>query len=195
MSRLAPSGKPHMPGVAVFCGARAGSDPAYGREAVRLGRELAARNLRLVFGGGSTGLMGALAETVQLAGGPLAGIVPKDIFVKDVTEGADFLFTTESLRERKSLMRANADVLVALAGGIGTLDEIIDALAERQLGGHRKEIILVNTLDCWMPLLGVLDAFVSSGFAAPRDRDLISVVADAEEAVDRIDRVLGTGAT
>lgn len=184
------TGEDHPPGVAVFCGARPGNDPAYAKDAAQLGRALAERGLRLIFGGGETGLMGAAAAAVQDAGGTLAGIVPQGVFEDGVPHGADHLVTVQSLRERKSLMRANAEIFVALAGGIGTLDELVEATMERQLSQHRKEIILVNTKGCWDPFLAALEDLVTRGFVAEGFPEVLTVVADAEEAAEAIDRIL-----
>ena len=174
----------------MFCGARPGNDPAYLEDARLLGRAIAARGLRLIFGGGDTGLMGAAARAVQDGGGTLAGIVPRGTFEEGVPSGAGHLLTVQSLRERKSLMRANAEVFVVLAGGIGTLDELAEATMERQLGQHRKEIILVNTKGCWNPFLALLDDLVARGFVAEGFPTILQVVASAEDAVMAIDRIL-----
>ena len=184
------TGEDHPPGVAVFCGSRPGNDPAYVADAAVLGRALAERGLRLIFGGGETGLMGAVAGALREAGGTLAGIVPKGVFDEGVPSGAEHLFTVQSLPERKSLMRANAEIFVILAGGIGTLDELVEATMERQLAQHSKEIILVNTEGCWNTFLAVLDDLVARGFVAKGFPEALTVVANAEEAVEAIDRVL-----
>ena len=180
----------HPPGVAVFCGARPGNHPAYAAEARKLGSALARRRLRLLFGGGTTGLMGAVAEAVQAGAGPLAGIVPAGVFAEDVPRGAGHLLAVQSLRERKSVLRANADILVALAGGIGTLDEVVEAAMERQLDRHRKEIILVDTRGCWQPLLALLDDMVDRGFLAAEFPGTLHLAGDAGEAMVLIDRFL-----
>ena len=184
------TGEDHPPGIAVFCGARSGSDPAYAQDAAKLGRVLAERGLRLIFGGGETGLMGATAAAVQDAGGTLVGILPAGVFDEGVPSGADHLLTVQSLRERKSLMRANAEIFVALAGGVGTLDELVEATMERQLAQHRKEIILVNTKGCWNAFLATLDDLVGRGFVSKDFPEVLTVVEDAEEAAAAIDRIL-----
>ena len=184
------TGEDHPPGIAVFCGARPGNDPAYAEDAAKLGRILAERGLRLIFGGGQTGLMGAAAAAVQDAGGTLAGIVPSGVFDEGVPSGADHLLTVQSLRERKSLMRANAEIFIVLAGGIGTLDELVEATMERQLDQHRKEIILVNTKGCWNGFLAALDDLVERGFVSEGFPEVLTVVGDAEEAANAIDRIL-----
>ncbi len=184
------TGEDHPPGVAVFCGARPGNDPVYVEDAARIGRALAARGLRLIFGGGETGLMGAVSAAVLEAGGTLAGFVPKGVFDDGVPSGVGYMYTVQSLRERKSLMRANAEIFLVLPGGVGSLDELVEALMERQLGRHGKEIVLVNTGGCWTPFLALLDHLAAEGFVGEDFPGVLTVAKDAEDAIRAIDRIL-----
>ncbi len=181
---------PHPPGVAVFCGARNGATGVFLKEAETLGRGLAERRLRLVFGGGDTGLMGALAAAADAAGGEMLGVVPEGVFDTGIPPGARHIVTVPSLRERKALMRVNADILLALAGGIGTLDEVVESLVERQLGRHRKPIVLVDTNGCWDELGAVIEAMVRRGFVEDGAMDMLTMAADAADALTQIDRLL-----
>lgn len=191
MARIATDPKcPHPPGVAVFCGARTGASKVFLREAETLGRGLAKRRLRVVFGGGDTGLMGALAAAVDTAGGEMLGVVPEDVFTTGIPPGARHIVTVPSLRERKALMRVNADILLAMAGGIGTLDEVVESLVERQLGRHRKPIVLMDSDGCWDELGAVIEAMVKRGFVEPSAMGMLTMAANADDALAHIDRLL-----
>lgn len=180
----------HPPGVAVFCGAHAGNDAMYVRDAEILGRGLAERRLRLVYGGGNAGIMGALADALHAHGGTSLGVVPEGMFAAGVESGADNLITAPNMRERKALMRANADILMALPGGIGTLDEIIESAVERQLGIHEKPVILVDTGGFWDPLFDTLIALVETGFLEATLPPVLILADGAEDALQRVDRLL-----
>lgn len=187
---IADPANPHPPGVAVFCGAHDGANPTYLLEAGTLARGLAKRNLRLVFGGGDTGLMGAMAAAMDEAGGSMLGVVPELVFDTGIPPGARHIVTVPSLRERKALMRANADILLALAGGIGTLDEVVESLVERQLERHFKPIVLVDTDGCWDELFQVITAMVKRGFVETKVFDMLTMATDAADALTQIDRLL-----
>ncbi len=190
MQRQSFSGNPHPLGVAVFCGARGGIDPVHVREAELLGRGIAERGLRLVYGGGSTGLMGAAAAAALGAGGEVLGVIPEGVFESGVSAGAKHIVTAPNLRERKALMRANSDALLALAGGVGTLDEIVESLMERQLHRHQKPIILVNTGDYWSELYDLLLLMVEKGFLDPSVPTVLALAKDARDALRQVERLV-----
>jgi len=156
-------------GVCVYCGSGKGLNPAYAVAARKLGKALADHNLRLVYGGGSLGLMGEVARATLGGGGKVTGIIPdflgaREMMLKDVDE----LIVVESMHVRKQLMFDRADAFVALPGGIGTLEELVEQLTWSQLGRHRKPIVIANIEGFWDPFLKLLehmkgDTFIRSG--------------------------------
>ncbi|ADJ23886.1 conserved hypothetical protein [Hyphomicrobium denitrificans ATCC 51888] len=156
-------------GVCVYCGSGKGLNPAYAVAARKLGKALADHNLRLVYGGGSLGLMGEVARATLGGGGKVTGIIPdflgaREMMLKDVDE----LIVVESMHVRKQLMFDRADAFVALPGGIGTLEELVEQLTWSQLGRHTKPIVIANIEGFWDPFLKLLehmkgDTFIRSG--------------------------------
>ena len=151
--------------VCVYCGSSAGVDPAFAAAASGLGKILADNHIRLIFGGGSIGLMGALARAVLAHGGAVTGVIP-DFLVNSEHKlaGAQEIVVTRDMHERKRVMFERADAFVALPGGIGTLEELIEQLTWAQLGRHRKPILLANIVGFWDPLLELLDHMNALGF-------------------------------
>ncbi len=144
--------------VCVYCGSGPGTNPKFVESARTLGRILAENNLRLVYGGGSIGLMGALANSVIDHGGQVTGIIPE--FLKDrelMFRRAQEIVVTRDLHERKRLMFERADAFVALPGGVGTLEELVEQLTWAQLGRHKKPILLANIERFWDPLCTLFD--------------------------------------
>ena len=148
--------------VAVFCGSRTGSDPAHAAAARELGTAIGRRGWRLVYGGGDVGLMGVTARSAQAAGGPVLGIIPQRLLDREVgkVDLSELRITTTMFDRKQQLIEA-ADAFVALPGGLGTLDEILDAVTLRQLGYHAKPILLVDLGGFWQPCRAVFDQFVS----------------------------------
>lgn len=131
--------------VCVFCGSQYGADPAYRSAATRLGEALGAAGVTLIYGGGHVGLMGAVADATMAAGGEVIGIIPTRLLEREVGHRAiTELITTGDMFERKQRMIDRADGFVALPGGLGTLDELLDVVTLRQLGYHDKPIVLIN---------------------------------------------------
>ncbi|MGI6852846.1 TIGR00730 family Rossman fold protein [Mesorhizobium sp. 1B3] len=154
--------------VCVYCGSSPGQDDAYVRSGQALGRAIAAAGLRLVYGGGTKGIMGAVADGVIRAGGKVTGIIPRFLISKEATEAAlsrlDELVITENMHERKHTMFEKSDAFVALPGGIGTVEEIVEIMTWAQLGRHRKPIVFVNVRGFWNPMLALLDHMRTEGF-------------------------------
>lgn len=143
--------------VCVFCGSGNGSEPIFLDSAEMLGRLMAENGIRLVYGGGSHGLMGAVARSVLGHGGHVTGIIPHFLKNKEIMlEGAQEMIVTNDMHERKRLMFEKADAFVALPGGIGTLEEVVEQLTWAQLGQHNKPILLANIAGFWKPLLVLL---------------------------------------
>jgi uncharacterized protein (TIGR00730 family) len=165
--------------VCVFCGSATGADPAYALAAREFGRELAARKLGLVYGGGRVGLMGELATAALAAGGEVVGVIPhalahKEIALAECTE----LIVVDTMHQRKALMADRADAFVALPGGFGTCDELFEIITWAQLGIHRKPVGLLNVNGFFTPLLAWLDHVVGEGLLKPAHRELL-LTADA----------------
>ena len=154
-----------MKRVLVFCGSSPGRLPEYSERAAALGRLLAERELELVYGGASVGLMGTLADAVLAAGGTTIGVIPTRLVELEVAHAhLTKLHVVESMHERKALMSELSDAVIVLPGGTGTLDEFFELFTWRQLGLHRKPIGLLDVADYWKPLLAFLDHAVDERF-------------------------------
>jgi uncharacterized protein (TIGR00730 family) len=151
--------------ICVFCGSSTGSSPVHAAAAAGLGTALADAGLRLVYGAGDVGLMGAVARAAMTAGGQTLGVIPAHLVRREVRSRplADCV-VTETMHERKKVMFMNADAIIALPGGPGTLDELFEVLTWRQLGLHAKPVLLLNVEGYWDPLLALLAHVVEQGF-------------------------------
>ncbi|MEM6663639.1 MAG: TIGR00730 family Rossman fold protein [Pseudomonadota bacterium] len=177
--------------VCLYCGSRPGDDPEFTQAAKSLGRELAARGHRLVYGAGDVGLMGEAARAAQESGGAVTGVIPQHLVDMEVGKSdLDEYIVTENMHERKMAMFNRADAVVALPGGPGTLDELIEVLTWRQLRLHAKPLIVINTNGYWNPLLALLRHTVDHGFADRSMLGFISPVATPEAAVSKIEDAL-----
>ncbi|MEO0813187.1 MAG: TIGR00730 family Rossman fold protein [Myxococcota bacterium] len=170
--------------LCVFCGARDGGDPAYGECAEELGRAIAMRGWRLVYGAGNVGLMGRVARSTQEAGGETLGVIPEHLLghesgKRDLTT----FIVTETMHERKKVMFMNADAIAVLPGGAGSLDEFFEVLTWRQLGLHNKPIFVINAGGYWTPLKTLLTHVCDSSFA---DRSLLEMAT----FVDSVDALM-----
>jgi uncharacterized protein (TIGR00730 family) len=160
-----------MKSVCVFCGSSFGIDPVYREAAIAFGVELARRDLRLVYGGGNIGLMGALADAVLEAGSEVVGVIPKAMVDKEVAHrGITELIVVTTMQQRKAKMAELADAFVALPGGFGTFDEFCEVLSWAQLGVHAKPCGLLNVAGYYDPLLALFDRAVGEGFLRPEHR-------------------------
>ncbi len=167
---------PPIRAVAVFCGSRSGTDPAYAAAAAALGRGLAEAGTGLVYGGGKIGLMGVLADAALAAGGQVTGVIPAFLMRLEVAhDGLPRLLTTDSMHARKQRMFELADAFVALPGGLGTLDEIIEIITWRQLRLHDKPVLLCDVAGSAAPLVAAVEAMIVRGFADPATRGLFEV--------------------
>ncbi len=154
--------------VCVYCGSSPGRDDVYVDAGLRLGQNLAGAGLRLVYGGGTKGIMGAVARGATEAGGKVTGIIPGFLLNREATAPAlaqlDETVVTENMHERKHLMFERSDAFIALPGGIGTLEEIVEIMTWSQLGHHRKPIVFANIAGFWTPMLALLDHMRAEGF-------------------------------
>jgi uncharacterized protein (TIGR00730 family) len=174
--------------VCVFCSSAGGLPEEYRSAARELGRELAGRGHRLVYGGGNVGLMGEVARSVHAHGGTVVGVIPQGLVDRELAyDPADELVVTETLRERKAEMDARADAFVALPGGFGTLEELLEVLTLRQLRLHDRPIVLVNVAGYWDPFLAMVEDMVAQGFAPLGEGALFQVAKTAAEAVDLVE--------
>lgn len=154
--------------ICVYCGSSPGADAAYMEAGLAVGRAIAEAGLRLVYGGGTKGIMGAVAEGTRRAGGKVTGIIPRFLITKEATEAAlkrlDELIVTDNMHQRKHIMFEKSDAFVALPGGIGTVEEIVEIMTWGQLGHHRKPIVFGNVKGFWDPMMTMLDHMRAEGF-------------------------------
>lgn len=173
--------------ICVYCGSSPGKSPLHVEAGRRLGNAIADAGLRLVYGGGARGIMGAVATGAMEAGGKVTGIIPEFLMNKEATEDAlaqlDELVTTEDMHQRKHIMFEKSDAFVALPGGIGTLEEIVEIMTWAQLGRHAKPIVFANLDGFWDPMVSLLDHMKAQGFihSAANVRPLV---------LDRVDDVV-----
>jgi len=177
--------------VCVYCGSRAGADPAYTAEAEALGRAIAGEGWRLVYGAGDVGLMGSVARSAQAAGADTFGVIPQHLVDWEVgkTDLTRFI-VTETMHERKKVMLMNADAVVVMPGGAGSLDEFFEVLTWRQLRLHAKPIVLMNVAGYWDPLLALMDHVVAQNFADSSLLGFVQTRASAAEVTDTLRRAL-----
>lgn len=173
--------------LCVFCGSNTGAKPAYTEAAQTLGRLLAGREITLVYGGGKVGLMGTVADAALQAGGKVTGVIPQSLVEKEVDHtGLTELHVVGSMHERKALMADLSDGFIALAGGMGTLDELFEILTWAQLGFHAKPIGLVNTLGYYDHLLAFLQNALAEGFVRDAHLQTLLVEREAERLFQRM---------
>lgn len=192
MQKKAPTKKPAsstrgIKNVCVYCGSGKGTNPAYAAAARILGRDLAKHGIGLVYGAGGLGLMGEVARATLEAGGRVTGIIPAFLSEKEhMLKEADELIVTADMHERKQLMFERSDAFVALPGGIGTLEELVEQLTWSQLGRHNKPIVVANIASFWTPFINLLshmkeEAFIRAGLDVS-----FTVVDDARKIVPAI---------
>ena len=169
--------------LCVYCGSSPGTDPAFVEAARSFGKILAENDIRLIYGGGSVGLMGALAEAVIENGGTATGIIPEFITRRErPRQLAHELIVTRDMHERKQKMFERADGFIALPGGIGTLEELVEQLTWVQLGRHKKPILIANINNYWDPLLTLIDHMRAVKFV-PSALNVDFLVADRVEDI------------
>ena len=175
-----------MKRIAVYCGSSPGKNPAYMEAAVSLGKVLADRNITLVYGGGSVGLMGILARAVVEQGGNVIGVIPKAIAEMEVayTDLQD-LRIVDDMHSRKALMADLADAFIALPGGLGTLEELMEILTWSQLGFHQKPAGILNIAGFFDPMLGFLERLSEEEFIAPEHKSMLMVDNSPEGLLQR----------
>ncbi|MGB0921640.1 MAG: TIGR00730 family Rossman fold protein [Alphaproteobacteria bacterium] len=177
----------HISTLTVFCGSRTGNDPSLETLTANLGNMLAEKQIRLVYGGGSIGLMGILARAQMKAGGHVTGIIPDFLDALEVGERniTDFVRVT-SMHERKALMAEEADAFLVLPGGIGTLDELVEILTWRQLALHEKPVFLLDHAGYWQPFVTLLEHIYDRGFIGPETLTHIEVLPDLAALMHKV---------
>ncbi|MFO1154621.1 MAG: TIGR00730 family Rossman fold protein [Rhodospirillales bacterium] len=170
--------------LCVLCGSREGNDPAYREAAIRLGTLMARRGVRLVYGGGSIGLMGVIADAVLAAGGEAIGVIPDFLIRYEVSHRRlTELVITGSMHDRKRQMFEMADAFVVLPGGLGTLDETFEIVTWKQIRLHDSPIVVLDVDGYWTPLKALMEATIAAGFAHESAAELVSFVRTPEEVL------------
>lgn len=174
-------------GVCVFCGSSEGSDPVYKEAAESLGRSIAQAHARLIYGGAAIGLMGATARAALSAGGEVVGVIPQFLRAREVELNTlSELIITVDMHQRKEQMHKLSDAFVILPGGIGTLEEVTEALTWSQLGLHKKPVVFVNTAGFWDPLFALFDRIATHNFARYGLKELYRIVDKPEDVMPAI---------
>ncbi len=180
--------------LCVFCGSRTGVEPVYREVAIRLGELMAERRVRLVYGGGSIGLMGVIADTVLEAGGEVTGVIPDFLMKREVGHGhLTQLVLTDSMHDRKRRMFEMADGFVILPGGLGTLDETFEIITWKQLHLHDAPIVMLDVGGYWAPLRTLIDHIIAAEFADPAIRSLFTFVASADAVFPALESAPSAG--
>ncbi len=173
--------------VCLYAGSQAGARPAYAEGAERLARLLAREGIGIVYGGGRAGLMGVLADAATEAGGRVTGIIPEQLQARELAhEGLEDLRIVRSMHERKALMAELSDAFVAVPGGIGTLEEIVEVFTWAQLGMHGKPVALLDLDGYYEGLVAFFDHAVDEGFLRPTTRSMLLVEPDPEALLERL---------
>ncbi|MCX7749258.1 MAG: TIGR00730 family Rossman fold protein [Clostridia bacterium] len=174
--------------ICVYSSSSNAIDTVYFEAAEALGREIAIRKDTFLFGGGLTGLMGACAKSVHRHGGKVIGVIPKALNVKGIVyDTCDELIVTEGMRERKGMMDSRSDVFIALPGGYGTLEEILEIITLKQLRYHDKPIVMLNIQGFYDKLLEQFEHIIGEKFAKKECKEIYYVAKDVEEALSYID--------
>lgn len=173
--------------VCVYCGSRPGTSQAYVKLAENVGELLGKRKIRLIYGGGNVGLMGAVARACLSTGGKVTGIIPDFLQARELAlKEADEMIVTGSMHERKRIMFERADAFIVLPGGIGTLDETIEMMTWRQLGRHEKPIYLMGPEGFWSPLIELFSHMIDAGFLGENIEDYYEILPDVELLEERL---------
>jgi uncharacterized protein (TIGR00730 family) len=178
-----------MRSVCVFCGSNSGAKPDYSAAARGIGRVIASRGMKLVYGGAAVGLMGALADAALAAGGEVVGVIPAFLVEREIAhQGLTVTHRVGSMHERKALMADLSEGFIALPGGAGTLEELFEIWTWAQLGHHRKPVGLLNVCGYFDLLIAFLDHQCGEGFMRREHRDMLPAEKDPDSLLDRLGR-------
>ena len=172
--------------ICIFCGSAPGHRPDYAEMAAAFGTLLGQRSIRLVYGGGNDGLMGALADAALAAGAEVIGVIPQMLVDRELAHRGTDLRIVTSMHERKALMAELSDAFVALPGGLGTYEELFEVLTWAQLGIHHKPVACLNVLGYFDPFAQLLDRAVEEGFLRPENRRMFLSASDPEELLTQL---------
>ncbi len=173
--------------VCVFSGSRFGSDPAFKQAASELGATLAEHEIELVYGGGSVGLMGVIADSILSRGGRATGVIPEFLATKELMhKGLSEVFVTQDMHTRKAKMAELSDAFIAMPGGLGTFEELFEMVTWAQLGVHEKPIGLLNTKGFYQPLLDMIEHTIDAGFIHDSHRQLLVAEQDPSRLLSRL---------
>ncbi|WP_276498819.1 TIGR00730 family Rossman fold protein [Pontibacter litorisediminis] len=176
-----------MKSIAVFCGANAGNNPVYAEAATKLGQQMAAKRIRLVFGGGKVGLMGTIADAVLAKGGEAVGVIPQSLIDREVAHtGLTEQHVVKTMHERKALMASKSDAFIAMPGGFGTLDEINEIITWNQLGIIKKPVAFYNVNGYFDKFLDFVKDSVQEGFIKQEYVNNLIVESEAEVLLQKI---------
>ncbi|MFC4403097.1 TIGR00730 family Rossman fold protein [Gracilibacillus xinjiangensis] len=180
-----------MQSIAVYCGSSIGNSDVYKAGTVELGKEMAKRDITLIYGGSSVGLMGVIADTVLAEGGKVIGVIPTVLSDKEIAhQKLTQLYTVHTMHERKAKMASLADAFIAMPGGAGTLEELFEIITWAQIGIHSKPIGLLNVNNYYAPLSKLLDHMVTEGFLKEQFRPLSILEEQSSILLDRLEQQL-----
>ncbi|UIR55604.1 TIGR00730 family Rossman fold protein [Sphingobacterium sp. SRCM116780] len=176
-----------MKSVSVFCASSPGFDPIWMKEAYRVGQVLATQKIKLVYGGGQVGLMGAIADAVMENEGEVVGVIPHFLNKKEIAHhGITSLITVENMHERKMLMNDLCEGIIALPGGFGTMEELFEMITWGQLGLHKKPVGILNTNGFYDHLIAFIDNMVQSGLLKQKNQEMLLVDTNIESLLDKM---------
>lgn len=176
-----------MKKICVFAGSNPGANPEFEQSAVHLGRVLAEQNIELVYGGSKIGLMGSIADSVLKSGGKVTGVMPKNLFKREIIHPLVTEFhETETMHERKALMSELADGYIALPGGIGTFEELFEVMCWAQIGIHKKPIGALNVLNYYDPVSELIKKAATAGFMPQANVDLLIIEKQPEMLLEKM---------
>ncbi|GAA0151394.1 hypothetical protein Leryth_003613 [Lithospermum erythrorhizon] len=179
--------------ICVFCGSSPGKNPSYQLAAIQLGKELVERNIDLVYGGGSIGLMGLVSQAVFNGGRHVLGVIPTTLMPREITgESVGEVRAVSGMHQRKAEMARQADAFIALPGGYGTLEELLEVITWAQLGIHDKPVGLLNVDGYYNSLLSFIDKAVDEGFVTPSARHIIVSAPTAHELMSKLEEYVPT---
>ncbi|XP_026397594.1 cytokinin riboside 5'-monophosphate phosphoribohydrolase LOG3-like isoform X1 [Papaver somniferum] len=177
--------------ICVFCGSSQGRKSSYQEAAIELGNELVAKNIDLVYGGGSVGLMGLVSQAVHDGGRHVLGVIPKTLMPRELTgETVGEVRAVADMHQRKAEMARQSDAFIALPGGYGTLEELLEVITWAQLGIHDKPVGLLNVDGYYNTLLCFIDKAVEEGFISPKERHIIISAPTAKELVVKLEEYI-----
>ncbi|XP_069152089.1 cytokinin riboside 5'-monophosphate phosphoribohydrolase LOG7 [Solanum lycopersicum] len=174
--------------ICVFCGSSSGNKPTYQEAATELGKQLVEKGIDLVYGGGSVGLMGLVSQAVHDGGRHVLGVIPRTLMPREITgETIGEVKAVSGMHQRKAEMARQADAFIALPGGYGTLEELLEVITWAQLGIHRKPVGLLNVEGYYNSLLSFLDKAMDEGFISPIARKIIVSAQTAQQLVKQLE--------